>query len=161
MEEVIYINSPIGSLEIKGDDRGVSSIKFIDEEINFTEEINCSVLKDCVDELNAYFSGSRKSFNVKLNPQGTHFQKKVWDNLIMIPYGETISYSELAERMGDIKSLRAVGGANAQNKIPIIIPCHRVIGKDKSLMGFGGGLQRKEWLLRNEGVLAEAQLKLF
>ena len=102
-------------------------------------------------QLSEYFSGSRKSFSMKLDLQGTEFQKRVWNELTKIPYGKTITYKELAVRLGNVKSIRAAGTANGANPIPIIIPCHRVIGSDGSLTGYAGGLEMKEKLLQLEG----------
>jgi len=105
------------------------------------------------DQLKEYFAGTRKEFEVPLDVEGTEFQKKVWQQLQKIPYGKTISYKSLSERLGDVKSIRAVGKANGQNPIAIIIPCHRVIGADGSLIGYAGGLLIKEKLLHLEGAL--------
>jgi len=105
------------------------------------------------DQLKEYFAGTRKEFEVPLDLEGTEFQKKVWQQLQKIPYGKTISYKSLSERLGDVKSIRAVGKANGQNPIAIIIPCHRVIGADGSLIGYAGGLLIKEKLLHLEGAL--------
>ena len=108
-------------------------------------------VKDVFEQLKQYFSRERKNFNLELEIIGTDFQKKVWNELTTIPYGETISYGELANRMGDKKLMRAVAAANSANPIPIIIPCHRVIGADGSLTGYGGGLDVKQKLLELEG----------
>jgi len=107
-------------------------------------------LKDCVRQLDEYFIGKRKEFELELLPQGTPFQMKVWQKLMEIPYGKTASYKDIAEAVDSPKAVRAVGGANNKNKICIIIPCHRVIGSDGSLVGYGGGIWRKEWLLKHE-----------
>jgi methylated-DNA-[protein]-cysteine S-methyltransferase len=112
---------------------------------------------NAIDQLDEYFQQKRTTFDLPLKPQGTSFQKTVWSALQTIPYGTTISYKELAERINNPESIRAVGRANATNCIPIIIPCHRVIGADGSLTGFGGGLPLKEFLLKLEGV----QLRTF
>ena len=104
------------------------------------------------DELGAYFAGARTEFTVPLAMSGPPFQARVWAELRRIGYGETISYLELARRVGDPRAVRAVGGANGRNPIPVIVPCHRVIGADGSLTGFGGGIERKRWLLQHEGV---------
>lgn len=112
-------------------------------------------------ELDAYFAGTLTTFTVPLAATGTSFQQRVWSALRDIPFGETISYLELARRVGDPKAVRAVGGANGRNPIPVIVPCHRVIGADGSLTGFGGGIERKRWLLHHEGALPEGlQLSL-
>ena len=105
-------------------------------------------LEDCVCQLKEYFEGKRRQFNLKLNPQGTEFQKKVWKHLEQIPYGKTLSYLELSKQLGDIKAIRAVANANGKNPLWIIVPCHRVIGSDGSLTGYAGGLHRKQWLFR-------------
>lgn len=102
-------------------------------------------------QLRAYFAGELREFDIPLLLEGTAFQKRVWKNLQNIPYGETISYGELAKRIGDPKAVRAVGAANGQNPIPIIVPCHRVIGSNGSLTGFGGGIENKKKLLELEG----------
>ena len=110
------------------------------------------------EQLDAYFAGELESFELDLDPHGTPFQQRVWAELARIPYGETISYSELAHRLGDPKLVRAVGLANGRNPISIVIPCHRVIGADGSLVGYGGGLERKRWLLEHEAVAAGQRL---
>ena len=110
-------------------------------------------LFDIFNQLKEYFAGTRKEFDVPLDIEGTEFQKEVWQELQNIPYGKTISYKTLSEKLGDVKAIRAVGKANGQNPIPIIIPCHRVIGADGSLIGYAGGLDIKEKLLHLEGAL--------
>lgn len=110
-------------------------------------------LFEIFNQLKEYFEGSRKTFDVPLDIEGTDFQKRVWNELRNIPYGKTISYKTLSEKLGDVKAIRAVGKANAQNPIAIIIPCHRVIGADGSLIGYAGGLAIKEKLLHLEGAL--------
>jgi methylated-DNA-[protein]-cysteine S-methyltransferase len=109
-------------------------------------------------QLDDYFAGVATEFELPLGPTGTSFQTRVWDALRGIPFGETISYGELARRLGDPKAMRAVGSANGKNPIPIIVPCHRVIGADGSLTGFGGGIDRKRWLLAHEGAWNELGL---
>lgn len=104
-------------------------------------------------QLQEYFAGTRTTFDLPLEPSGTDFQLSVWELLRKIPYGVTTSYGELARRLGDPKASRAVGAANGANPIPIIVPCHRVVGSKGELTGFGGGLDRKRWLLEHEGAL--------
>ncbi|MBU8901958.1 MAG: methylated-DNA--[protein]-cysteine S-methyltransferase, partial [Victivallales bacterium] len=134
-------------LEITGDENGINSISFVEcKEHNKIPECLAAAHK----QLEEYFSGKRKSFCLNLNICGTDFQKKVWTELLNIPYGETRTYQDIAFAIGNPKASRAVGGANNKNKIPIIIPCHRVIGKGGSLVGFGGGLERKKQLLKLE-----------
>lgn len=107
-------------------------------------------------QLEAYFSGNLRDFNIPMHAEGTEFQNRVWKELLRIPYGQAISYLELARRLGDEKCIRAAARANGANPIAILIPCHRVIGSDGSLVGYGGGLDMKEFLLRLEGVLPKA-----
>ena len=111
------------------------------------------ILGDARLQLEEYFAGARRAFDLPLAVQGTSFQRRVWDALRGIPFGETISYLELARRVGDPRAVRAVGGANGRNPVSIVVPCHRVIGADGSLTGFGGGIERKRWLLAHEGAL--------
>ena len=112
------------------------------------------------DQLDAYFAGELESFDLPLAPHGTPFQLRVWDELTRIPYGETISYLELALRLGERKLVRAVGTANGRNPLSIIVPCHRVIGADGTLVGYGGGLERKRWLLDHEAVASGRRLAI-
>ena len=107
-------------------------------------------------QLTDYFAGARRSFDLPLVPRGTDFQRRVWQLLREIPYGQTISYAELARRVGNPKAMRAVGAANGRNPLPVVVPCHRVIGADGSLTGFGGGIERKRWLLEREGYAPSA-----
>jgi methylated-DNA-[protein]-cysteine S-methyltransferase len=109
-----------------------------------------SHIRQCITELNEYFAGVRRDFTIPIRQDGTEFQQKVWLQLLKIPYGTTISYLELARRLGNSKLTRAVGGANHRNKLWIVVPCHRVIGADGSLTGYGGGLDCKQWLLQHE-----------
>ena len=118
------------------------------------------VLAQTRGELEEYFDGRRRTFTVPLAPNGTEFQRSVWSALTEIPYGKTISYAELARRLGNEAAVRAVGAANGRNPIPVIVPCHRVIGSDGSLTGFGGGLPRKKWLLQHENALPLEQAEL-
>ena len=144
------IASPVGRLRIAADNTGICGV-------NRTEEALCSpeepLLEDCARQLAEYFSGARRVFDLPLHPVGTAFRIKVWSELQQIPYGQTTTYGELARRVGNARGARAVGGANHHNPISIIIPCHRVIGADGSLTGYGGGLDMKDALLRLEGSL--------
>ena len=116
------------------------------------------VLREARGQLQAYFAGRLQVFDLPLAPNGTEFQRRVWSALTTIPFGSTISYADLARRVSNAAAVRAVGAANGRNPIPIIVPCHRVIGSDGSLTGFGGGLDRKRWLLRHEGAQPELNL---
>lgn len=144
-----YLNSPIGLIEITGNDDGIQSVYFVEERKTKTSKIHPS-LKECIYELEEYFQGVRKEFGLKLNPEGTDFQKKVWTELLNVPFGKTVSYLDISKKLGDANATRAVGNANGSNPIFIIVPCHRVIGVNGKLVGYGGGLWRKEWLLNHE-----------
>jgi methylated-DNA-[protein]-cysteine S-methyltransferase len=158
MKGLAYYTSPVGELLIESEDEKIVTVNFLKD--SKQEESSTSIIEQCIAELEEYFYKGRKFFTVELDPRGTDFQKKVWNELLTIPYGETISYEALAIRIGNIKSIRAVGLANGQNPIAIIIPCHRVIGKGGELVGYGGGLENKEWLLYHEGAILK-QLTLF
>lgn len=149
--ETTYYKSPIGTLEIKGDKKGIQSILFIEEDL--VSQSHSDVLQDCITQLDEYFNKTRTEFNLKLNPKGTQFQQKVWKELQKVPFGKTRSYLEQSKVLGDVKAIRAVASSNGKNPISIIIPCHRIIGSDGSLTGYAGGLWRKKWLLEHEGVL--------
>lgn len=147
--ETCIIKSPLGYTKIVGDEDGIVYITVLNSEENPSETIPLE-LEDCVIQLQEYFDGSRTSFSLKLNPEGTSFQKQVWNELQKIPFGKTISYLELSKRHGDVKAIRAVANANGKNPLWIVVPCHRVIGSDGSLIGYAGGLHRKKWLLEHE-----------
>ena len=150
-----YMETPIGTLLIAGDDRAIHKIYFPKNgkaekpEADWVESSRGPIAA-AVRQLKEYFAGKRADFDLPLAPDGTEFQHAVWNQLQEIPYGETISYGELAKRVGNPKASRAVGAANGQNPIPIVIPCHRVIGSNGKLTGFGGGLPTKERLLALE-----------
>ena len=150
-KQTTYYRSPIGMLEIIGSDDGISSIAFVEETAASATIPAC--LRDGVNQLDEYFNHERTEFSFKLDLCGTEFQKRVWHALLNIPFGKTISYRDVALALGDLKAIRAIGRANGQNPLAIVIPCHRVIGADGSLTGYGGGLWRKEWLLNFEGAL--------
>lgn len=146
--ERVTLATPLGLIQISGNELGIQSVIIIDE-AEVSIEIP-AVLKDAVEQLTEYFEGNRTDFQLKLNPVGTEFQQKVWHALLQIPYGKTISYQQLTMQLGDPKAIRAVASANGKNPLWIIIPCHRVIGSDGSLTGYAGGLHRKQWLLDHE-----------
>jgi methylated-DNA-[protein]-cysteine S-methyltransferase len=151
------IKSPLGYTKIVGDEEGVSSVVVLNSEEKTTDIIPVE-LEDCVIQLNEYFAGDRTLFDLKLNPEGTTFQKQVWNALQTIPYGKTLSYLELSKQLGDVKAIRAVANANGKNPLWIIVPCHRVIGSDGSLTGYAGGLHRKQWLLEHESPYKQQSL---
>lgn len=153
-----FVETPVGILEIKGNADGLSSLLFRDDETVVTSIIIPKVLKDVVLQLQEYFEGKRKKFNLKLSPEGTEFQKKVWNELLNIPFGKTVSYQQMANTLGHPKVIRAAASANGKNPIAIIIPCHRVIGSDGSLTGYAGGLHRKKWLLEHESPSPQQSL---
>jgi methylated-DNA-[protein]-cysteine S-methyltransferase len=149
------MESPVGNLLLVGDEAGLRSVNFAESkraaEVLPEWREDGGALSEVVRQLRAYFAGELREFKLELAPAGTEFQLRVWQELRRIPYGETITYGELARRVGNIKASRAVGLANGCNPIAIIVPCHRVIGSDGSLTGFGGGLRNKEILLELEG----------
>jgi methylated-DNA-[protein]-cysteine S-methyltransferase len=151
------IKSPLGYTKIVGDEHGIASISVLNSEEKESDVIPEELL-DCVVQLNDYFEGKRTSFNLKLNPSGTFFQKQVWNELQQIPYGKTISYLDLSKKLGDVKAIRAVANANGKNPLWIVVPCHRVIGTDGSLTGYAGGLHRKKWLLQHESPSKQQSL---
>lgn len=151
MKHSCYLQTPIGVVYIEENGKAITALRFDKEHENeFLKEPETELLKMAGDQLTEYFLGKRTEFSLPLAPQGTDFQKKVWKALCMIPYGQTKSYRQIAEQIGNPKACRAVGGANNKNPIMIFIPCHRVIGADGSLVGFGGGLYAKEYMLKLE-----------
>jgi len=145
-----YYKSPIGFMRVIGTDESISYVDFIEDEQDRSNERLNPMVTDCINQLDEYFCKKRKEFNIKLSLEGTEFQKSVWQALIDIPFGVTKSYKDIAVSINNEKAVRAVGGANHNNKISIIIPCHRVIGKSGKMVGYGGGVWRKEWLLKHE-----------
>lgn len=155
--ETCIIRSPLGFTKIVGNEEGITSISILNSD-EITTDIIPLELEDCVHQLNEYFDGKRTQFDLQLNPEGTDFQKKVWNQLQTIPYGKTISYLQLSQQLGDVKAIRAVANANGRNPLWIVIPCHRVIGSDGSLTGYAGGLHRKQWLLEHESPYKQQSL---
>ena len=151
-----FLKTPIGYLEITGSELGIRSLYFLQFRVKVCRIPSC--LKSCAEQLEEYFSGTRQSFDLKLDMQGSQFQLKVWNELVNIPYGTTISYMELAHRINNLKAMRAVGGANGHNPVSIIVPCHRVIGSDGRLVGYRAGLKRKKWLLEHEHAFSQRDL---
>ena len=155
--KITYYKTPIGTAKIEGNNDGITAITVVNEEIESSLDIPIC-LQNCVQQLKEYFTGKRKNFNVKLNPQGTEFQKKVWEALQNVPFGKTRTYLEQSKTLGNAKAIRAVAGANGKNPIWIVIPCHRIIGSDGSLTGYAGGLWRKKWLLEHENPTTQQSL---
>ncbi len=147
---VAYLQTPLGVTYIEGDADGIREVSILDDSLGLLTDTIPPELRQAHQQLSEYFRGTRNTFDLQLNPQGTDFQKRVWEKLLKIPFGRTISYLELARRLGDEKSIRAAAAANGKNPIWLIVPCHRVIGSDGSLTGYAGGLWRKKWLIEYE-----------
>ncbi|OLS31978.1 MAG: Methylated-DNA--protein-cysteine methyltransferase [Candidatus Heimdallarchaeota archaeon AB_125] len=147
MEEfyIANYNSPIGNLVVISNQQSILECNFQNKKKQ-SKEIP-RILERALKQLDEYFKGERRKFDLDLSPSGTEFQEEVWKQLIEIPFGSTISYRELAVNVGNKRAVRAVGNANGKNPISIIIPCHRVIGSDGKLVGYGGGIEKKKWLL--------------
>lgn len=155
--ETVFVHTPLGIAKLDGDENGLSSITILNEAI-LTSTVIPEVLEDAVYQLREYFDEKRQSFSLTLNPTGTDFQKRVWNELQNIPFGKTVSYLDLSKTLGDVKAIRAVAAANGKNPLWIVIPCHRVIGSDGSLTGYAGGLHRKKWLLDHENPVKQQSL---
>jgi len=155
-EHIHTIDTPIGPLTIIGDENAINTLTFR-EGLTATHEPLPDTILQCINEIEAYLGGSLQQFTFPIAQPGTVFQQTVWQQLTEIPYGQTISYMQLAKRINNPKSIRAVGTTNGKNRICIAVPCHRVIGSDGSLTGYAGGIWRKKWLLEHE----TRRLKLF
>lgn len=146
--------TPIGILELVFEEENLTKIRYTADAVHDdVRDSSSRLFREVTDQLDAYFSGTLERFDLPLAPHGTDFQQRVWTELTKIPYGSSITYGELAKRLGDPRVIRAAGRANGQNPIPILIPCHRVIGSDDSLVGYAGGVEKKRWLLQHEGAL--------
>ena len=159
--QTTYYKTPIGIAKIIGNENGIQSVSVLNDDAIYDKLLHSKTpvcLQDCVLQLDEYFSGKRIDFALKLNPQGTDFQKRVWEELLNIPYNKTRTYLEQSKALGDVKAIRAVASANGKNPIWIIIPCHRVIGSDGSLTGYAGGIWRKKWLLAHENPVKQQSL---
>lgn len=151
MNNIFFYETEIGIIGIRENNKSITDIFFskVDTNDNIDET---DLIKECFKQLKEYFEGNRRDFDLPLETRGTKFQKKVWDELLKIPYGETKSYKDIAIAIGNEKACRAIGMANNKNHIPIIIPCHRVIGSNGKLVGYAGGLNVKEKLLNIENL---------
>ena len=154
---IIYIQTPLGITKIVGDSNGVSEIKVLEDNLSISASIPIELI-DAVTQINNYFDGHLTVFSIKINPKGTVFQQKVWQELCKIPFGKTLSYLDIAKKIGDPNSIRAAATANGKNPLWIVVPCHRVIGSDGSLTGYAGGLWRKKWLLDHESTCKQQSL---
>lgn len=149
MSDKTYYHSPLGWVEIQASQDAITSLVFCNERKD-NEHNDSAILADCVGQLEAYFTGQLTKFDIPVSQTGTEFQKKVWNVLMDIPFGTTVSYGDVAKMLHHPQAVRAVGAANGKNKIWIIVPCHRVIGANGSMTGYTGGIERKKWLLNHE-----------
>ena len=158
----IHMRSPLGPMKLTGTEKSLTALDFVDEKEGTPADTENSrrppaVLTDAAAQLDDYFKGRRAVFTLPLAPAGTAFQVRVWQALQKVPYGRTVSYGDIARAIGHPNACRAVGGANNRNPISIVIPCHRIIGADGRLTGYGGGLWRKKWLLEHEQASSGAR----
>jgi len=158
-----YYESPLGLLQIGGTEHYIGELSFVDnkDQLIHGEPGITEIMHQCTEQLIEYFHGKRQQFDLPIHQVGTEFQLRVWNKLLDIPYGKTISYLDLAKKLGDPKVIRAAATTNGKNKIAIIVPCHRVIGSDRSLTGYSGGMWRKKWLLQHEFKIAHGVQTLF
>ena len=156
---------PVGLLQITATDEHITAIKFCAAEPAPGEPEPVSslppVVQQCIEELDEYFEGNLQQFSFSFSQNGTPFQQRVWHELLSIPYGATISYLELSKRLGDPKAIRAAASTNGKNRLAIVVPCHRVIGANRDLVGYAGGLPLKKWLLQHEAKIACGVQTLF
>lgn len=148
-QHIAYYHSPIGYIELVEEDGYLTVASFMDEQKNKPTAAT-PLIQKALQQLDAFFAGKLKQFDLPLRPEGTGFQQSVWDHLVQIPYAETITYLHMAKRLGNVKAIRAAASANGKNPLAIFIPCHRVVGADGKLTGYAGGLYRKQWLLEHE-----------
>jgi len=145
-----YVESPIGLVEIGVSSEGISQLTFVEKR---RRRVTTNLLVEAgMEQISDYFFGKRKTFDMPIVLEGTTFQVSVWRQLVTVPFGETASYKTIAEKIHHPRAFRAVGAANGRNPVSIVVPCHRIVGNNGSLTGYGGGLWRKEWLLRHEGA---------
>lgn len=149
MPDTLVYTSPLGLISIRGDEQHIHAIHFVEEELPESDP-GIALLQQARSQLQAYFEGSLKDFELPLQFRGTEFQQRVWSQLQSIPFGKTITYLQLAKALGDPKCIRAAGTANGRNPFAIVVPCHRVVGSNDDLVGYAGGLWRKRWLLDHE-----------
>ena len=158
---IVYYRTPVGIAKITSEDDFITAISITDKEDIIIETPEAGVLKMAIDQLDEYFAGKRKKFDLPIKQSGTDFQQQVWQQLLSIDYGKTISYAQLSNQMKSPLAIRAIAAANGKNSLWIVVPCHRVIGSDGSLTGYAGGLWRKQWLLEHEATtLGIGQIKM-
>lgn len=146
-----YVDSPVGLVEISCSEAGIAAANFVDSPRHPTADSAC--LRGASQQIEAYLAGTLTTFDLSLDLRGTDFQRRVWAQLLTVPFGQTATYLDIALALENPQAVRAVGAANGQNPVSIVVPCHRIIGSGGKLTGYGGGLWRKEWLLRHEGSL--------
>ena len=151
------IESPVGRIALTSSDTHLKSVAFSEEEVDESETLP-EILLHSAAQLKEYFAGTRTVFDLEIDPDGSDFQKSVWQRLLLVPYGVTRSYHDIAVELGSAFNSRAVGTANGKNPIPIIVPCHRIIGHDGKLVGYAGGLERKRFLLLHEAEHSKRDL---
>jgi methylated-DNA-[protein]-cysteine S-methyltransferase len=157
-----YYQSPVGILKISGTENYIAEVLFIDNDDDVQATTNDHpLLHQCTEQLIEYFAGQRLVFDIPVHQEGTTFQSKVWNELLNIQFGKTVSYMDLAKRLGDPKCIRAAASSNGKNHLAIVVPCHRVIGSNQTLVGYAGGLWRKKWLLDHENKIANGVQTLF
>lgn len=159
-EYFTHLKTPTGTLQINATEKEIIAISFLFEKPRPAVNPN-HLCEEAAFQLKAYFTEKLTKFDLPLRQDGTEFQNKVWKELMEIPFGKTITYGQLATKLGDPNYVRAVGAANGKNPLAIVVPCHRVIGANGSLVGYAGGLQRKKWLLNFESQLSSGQLEMF
>ena len=158
---IAYYRTPVGIAKITADDDFITAITITDDEEITIEQATSALLKMAIDQLDEYFAGKRQIFDLPIKQSGTDFQQQVWQQLLHIDYGSTISYAQLSNQMKSPLAIRAIAAANGKNSLWIVVPCHRVIGSDGSLTGYAGGLWRKQWLLEHEATtLGVGQIKM-
>ncbi len=159
---VTYYKSPIGIIKIAATEHYITEVRFVDDEQDVTfSHTSIQLLHHCVEEMIEYFNGKRRTFDLPVYQQGSTFQERVWSELLSINFGRTISYMDLAKKLGDPKCIRAAATSNGKNQLCVIVPCHRVIGSGAKLVGYSGGLWRKRWLLNHENKIAHGVQTLF
>ena len=167
MKETAYYKSPLGYLQIVADADAIFSVTFMRKDFELSGDdsnyntASSAALKKCINELDDYFSGKNLRFSVPLRQDGTVFQQTVWDALLSITAGQTSSYLALSKKLGNVKAIRAVGTANGKNKLAILVPCHRIIGSDGTMVGYAGEIWRKQWLLNHEAKYCNGVQVLF
>lgn len=158
---IVYYRTPVGIAKITAEDDFITTITINDNDDEIIEDPKPAVLKLAIDQLAEYFAGKRKKFDLPIKQSGTDFQQQVWQQLLNIDYGTTVSYAQLSNQMKSPLAIRAIAAANGKNSLWIVVPCHRVIGSDGSLTGYAGGLWRKQWLLEHEATtLGIGQIKM-